>query len=1228
MGACPDGTERLHMATKARMMALAAVVFCGAWPALAGSAPVAGGDYFIQDNFSRAVRFEVAGYSGTSALTDFPVLVRLSPSRIPGFSYGDFYLRNGRDMVFLDAAGNLVPHEIDTWNTEGESLVWVKLPSMTNGTVFSMCYRSPMTDVLVDPGTPWTKYTGVWHLGETEDGDTDLADSTPNGLTGWAHARSLAAPNGKIGGARRVAQSTGSSGSHGQIVVADTAAHALDVGTSFSFSLWMNPQAAADYVYIATRKDTDYKAAWGVQASDHTSYRTLRMWSDEVGKNKPNIAQYFTTDRLPADASGLDTWYHIAVTYAGTTATIYIDGQSVGSIALHGLPSVDPDFDNIVFGGCGTGYGAFNGYMDEIRYAPSTLSATWIAADYASQSDTNFISSSAVHFGAESVVPVVEWRQGEELPESIIDTSFAYVQFAGKVRFCGTGASSTEIQYRLWADGNPAPPIDEWQTLATGLADGDSFSVPVPGLAMDTPHHFEIRAVNDNPGGSMANTELRGMFRTYGNGEPGVGGDIYRLKNRYIHVFSSTEEESFITPYYANEVQILVVGGGGAGGYRVGGGGGGGAVRYEASYAVGSNTSYRVTVGRGGTPSASASQRGGNGADSSFALGGTTLISCAGGGAGGNYNATASSAIAKGATGACGGGSYGHEVSGGSGTVGHDGGVGNSNTDRWAAGGGGGVVSKGGTATPDNPSFGGVGGRGFACRITGELSYYGAGGGGGVQYRYNDNTQNYAGAGTGGSGTGGSGANPVTKAPAASGMPNTGSGGGGGSVDVDNATANYVGGAGADGIVVIAYEIRGDRELEATPEISLTAVSYQPTNWLATVDYRLGWAGVGEDLNTVYVLYSTSIEDAVAGVGTRVPVGSDVVGMGTGDFEVPLTATNYYVRLIAETPGGLSVMSKEILMFNVPGLNEDQAVWREAASGELADGHAEIVYRFHWDREHKDTVRLFLLWSEDEFALQGDGSGAFIFEYGQGYVLDGVQQGTLTFFDPRLERGKMYHTRLKCVDEVGGRIVHSPEVLPFSIPDVLARLTLGPFDGTGGAVSGVTTTGDAYPIHSEVTVSATPASGYYLAGWKMASSAAGLETAGFAPNSIGRTRYALILDEDMVIVPVFKELETMILRGVQRYPWNNLVDIDYYIKQDATNARLVFTVTDEISGRTVTMRSFRDNTDVSQPIKVGGTPALRQPGWHRITWDANADGVAVFSRNVTYTLQVCQGVDR
>ena len=81
----------------------------------------------------RAAEIAVSGYGGTSTLTNFPVLVRLSPEGIPGFSYADCD-ENGADIVFMDAGGAALAREIDVWNTNGESLVWVKVPELASGT--------------------------------------------------------------------------------------------------------------------------------------------------------------------------------------------------------------------------------------------------------------------------------------------------------------------------------------------------------------------------------------------------------------------------------------------------------------------------------------------------------------------------------------------------------------------------------------------------------------------------------------------------------------------------------------------------------------------------------------------------------------------------------------------------------------------------------------------------------------------------------------------------------------------------------------------------------------------------------------------------------------------------------------------------------------------------------------------------------------------------------------
>ena len=98
-----------------------------AWAAAAIAIPA-----FAQpEGYAKVSTIAVQGYSVNVAHADFPVLVRLSSGTggIEGFSYDDFKGVNGSDLVFTSEDGETVyPHEIDTWNTQGESLVWVKLP--------------------------------------------------------------------------------------------------------------------------------------------------------------------------------------------------------------------------------------------------------------------------------------------------------------------------------------------------------------------------------------------------------------------------------------------------------------------------------------------------------------------------------------------------------------------------------------------------------------------------------------------------------------------------------------------------------------------------------------------------------------------------------------------------------------------------------------------------------------------------------------------------------------------------------------------------------------------------------------------------------------------------------------------------------------------------------------------------------------------------------------------
>ena len=54
----------------------------------------------------------LAGYTGTTTLTNFQALVKLSEGRF-GFSYDDYAAKDGTDLWFSDSSGNVIPHEIE-----------------------------------------------------------------------------------------------------------------------------------------------------------------------------------------------------------------------------------------------------------------------------------------------------------------------------------------------------------------------------------------------------------------------------------------------------------------------------------------------------------------------------------------------------------------------------------------------------------------------------------------------------------------------------------------------------------------------------------------------------------------------------------------------------------------------------------------------------------------------------------------------------------------------------------------------------------------------------------------------------------------------------------------------------------------------------------------------------------------------------------------------------------
>lgn len=1046
---------------------------------------------WVVKGFERYLPFTVTGYTGTETLTNFPVLVDVRDTDTNGFRYSDFYHYDGTDMAFVDDTGHIIPHEIDTWNKNGMSLIWVRLPRMNNGTTFTMCYRSPLIDPLPDVGNTFEKYVGVWHMNETQNGVASIKDSTANNLPGESHAKSLAGINqGQMigGNARRVAQETGTSSSNGRIMVYD---HddilRTGVGNVFTFSGWYKTaDDKPNWAYLVARKGDDYSKGWGVQYADDNAKDKLRVWSDPKGNKGLHTAGkggYYHFD-IRTYGTGESTgyqhgnWAYWTFVFSNNTFRAFHNGAELNS-TKDGFTLEQPfandetaDFDYLVIGGMEFGTGAFNGFVDEARYSKGVRSPDWIKAEYDStrQKDFPFVAKGTVSSGQDSPVPVVVWEKGANLPLSIIDVSYAYVQFAGTVTFCGVGADECRIEYQLWADGEEDPTVDgEWTTLGdlAEVSAGRSFSVPVTGLKQDMPYNFRIRAVNTIEGGvEQANRELSGSFRTPGNVAGSGGGELMRIDNRFVHRYRAGSY-TFTTPDYVTSVEIMVVGGGGAGGYKIGGGGGGGGLFYSASYPVETNTTYRIQVGEGGSAATNLNVRGENGQLSYFArkdgddeADETILISVPGGGAGGSYvNNNAN--IATGADGGSGGGgtyalaggsAVSNEVDGVWVTYGYEGGQGNDNktggnqSGKTAAGGGGGAAREGVTASFDKNYGGGAGGAGIENSMTGERLFYGAGGGGGYAYKF-DNEQNYTKPGAGGSGVGGNAADLKNGTPATSGVENTGAGGGGGSMILNNNNDQtyWQGGDGGDGVVLIAYEVHGRDPISEEPRITMTRCDYNPDagttgTGVADIGYRAYWAGIQADLNDLYVLYSVvSSNDVAAGNGDLAKVGEDLVGIGDVTFAPPEVGHTYWVRLVARKSANSFMYSDEIASFYVPAVSLNGVTWKKQNSA--SDDYAIVDYKLH---DLNASTHLYCYWSESSESLEGDerpsGDGVRMFDVG-------ADKAALATFNlpasEGLKRNKVYYIRLAAGDEQGVKHFLSDDILELSTVEQPAINLLG-----------------------------------------------------------------------------------------------------------------------------------------------------------------------------------------
>ena len=343
-------------------------------------------------DFPSTVEFTAAGCSlaQADALENFPVLVRISAEQVSQIG------SSGGLAFFQD--NTLLPHEVDTWSTTDGALVWVGMDSLYKDAVVTLAYGDANYTAPGLAYSLWREagYVAVWHLGEVGDGVITVANSTVVGTTldGTANAVTSAKSDGQIGAGRTISSSTSANG----WIDTPSPDDYLTSPTTFTASLWAYhlPAGAGRDEYVLGTKTGD--------SEDIVFGCGLRLMKTETDDDKFKCSALNLGNHRHAEntftGKTTNEWMHIAYSFdvAGSpTYRVGRNGETQDVVDhVYGETGDPLTFGNVYAHVNNKG---FTGSMDEIRIRNVMSTADWLAAEYATVSNPEFLTcpqSSAV----------------------------------------------------------------------------------------------------------------------------------------------------------------------------------------------------------------------------------------------------------------------------------------------------------------------------------------------------------------------------------------------------------------------------------------------------------------------------------------------------------------------------------------------------------------------------------------------------------------------------------------------------------------------------------------------------------------------------------------------------------------------------------------------------------------------------------------------------------------
>src|SRR5260370_29706649 len=128
-------------------------------------------------------------------------------------------------------------------------------------------------------------------------------------------------------------------------------------------------------------------------------------------------------------------WYHLAVTFDGSTFIFYINGAAKATSAGNTMYLADHNFDGQIGAGDNSGFLPFNGSVDEVAFYTNLLTATQI---------TNHYAAGLTSFVARSFPPRI-----------VQDPASATVNSGSQAKFTALVDGATPLSYKWLRGGSP-----------------------------------------------------------------------------------------------------------------------------------------------------------------------------------------------------------------------------------------------------------------------------------------------------------------------------------------------------------------------------------------------------------------------------------------------------------------------------------------------------------------------------------------------------------------------------------------------------------------------------------------------------------------------------------------------------------------------------------------------------------------------------------------------------